>query len=67
MKKVKFGFQYIKKPTPKLYLRVGNSLVSVSTFISGYAFFNNHQIIGWVGIGTGALGTLITRMFTDQI
>ena len=63
--KVKFGFQHITKPTPKLYLRVGNSLLAVSTFISGYAFFNSHEILGWIGVGTGALGTLITRMFTE--
>lgn len=66
MKRVKFGFQYIKKPTPKLYIRVGNSLLGISTFISGYAFFNSHPVIGWVGVSTGMVGTLITRMFAED-
>lgn len=62
---MKFGLKELKKPTPKLMKRIGASLLSVSVFVSGYAFYNNQEYIGIFGLVTGVVGTFITNMFSE--
>lgn len=54
------------KPTPKIWLKIGNTLLGVSVFVSGYSFFNEHEYIGILGISTGVLGTVLTKFFTAE-
>ena len=65
-KKTKFGFQHLLSTTPKIFKRLGNSLLAVSVFVSGYSFYNSHEYIGYIGIGSGILGTLLCNMFTQD-
>lgn len=62
---MKFGVKEFKKPTPKIMKRLGASLLAASTFISTYAFYNNHEYIGITGLVLGVLGTLIANMFSE--
>lgn len=55
-----------KKPTPKIWVRVGNSLLAVSTFVAGYSFYNSHEIIGIIGISIGVIGTILTNFFSAE-
>ncbi len=62
---MKFGLKEFNKPTPKLMKRLGTSLLSVSVFVSGYAFYNSHEVVGIIGLVSGILGTILTNMFSD--
>lgn len=64
-KKLKFGITHLSKSTPKFLKRLGNSLLAVSVFISGYAFYNAEPIIGVSGLVCGIVGTLLCNMFSD--
>ena len=63
---MKFGTKEFRKPTPKIMKRVGASLLSVSVFVSSYAFYNSHEYIGVIGLGSGILGTIISNMFSNE-
>ena len=45
--------------------RIGASLLSVSVFVSGYAFYNSQEYIGIFGLVVGVVGTFITNMFSE--
>lgn len=62
---MKFGLKEFRKPTPKVMKRLGASLLAVSTFISTYAFYNNHEYIGITGLVFGVVGTLLANMFSE--
>lgn len=62
---MKFGIKEFRKPTPKIMKKIGASLLSVSIFISGYAFYNSHEVVGMIGLGSGIIGTILTNMFSD--
>lgn len=62
---MKFGLKEFKKPTPKVMKRLGATFMSVSVFVSSYAFYNSHEVVGIIGLGSGILGTILTNMFSD--
>jgi len=63
---MKFGIKQLRKPTPKKMKRLGASLLSVSVFVSGYAFYNSHEYVGVIGLVCGVAGTFITSMFSES-
>lgn len=62
---MKFGLKEFKKPTPKLMKRLGATFMGISVFVSSYAFYNSHEVVGMVGLVSGIIGTIITNMFSD--
>lgn len=63
---MKFGFSNINKPTPAKMVKLGVSLVAVSTFIAGYGITTQTPWMGYTGLAIGALGTLLANMFSDE-
>lgn len=62
---MKFGLKEFKKPTPKVMKKLGATFMSISLFVSGYAFYNSHEAVGIIGLSSGIIGTIITNMFSD--
>lgn len=52
----------INKPTAPKWGKIGAALVSVSAFIATYGLTTNNQIVGFVGLSIGVIGTFITQM-----
>lgn len=63
---MKFGFSHFNKPTPAKMVKLGVSLVAVSTFIAGYGITEQTPWMGYTGLVIGAAGTLFTNMFSDE-
>ena len=55
------------KPTPKKWRIFGDSLLAVSTFISGYAALQGHEIVMIIGLSIGVIGKFLTNFFIDDI
>lgn len=52
----------INKPTSPRLGKIGAALVSVSAFIAGYGLTSGNQIVGFIGLGIGVIGTLVTQI-----
>ena len=52
----------LNKPTQAKMVKLGVSLVAVSGFISASAFATAHDVIGYIGIGCGIVGTFIVNI-----
>lgn len=62
----KFSFKHIKYPTPKKWRHLGNSLLAVSVFISGFAFVADYKYIAFTGLLLGAVGKFLTSFFKED-
>lgn len=60
-----FKFKNLKKSTPAKFVKIGVALVSVSAFIAGYGLTQGNEIVGYIGLGLGVIGTLFVNMFND--
>lgn len=54
------------RSTPKTWKKLGNTLLSLSVFISGFSLYEGYKWISIASFITGVLGTLLTRFFTDE-
>lgn len=52
----------IHKPTSARMSKLGLALVSVSTFIAGYALTQDNITVGFIGLGIGIVGTFIINI-----
>lgn len=53
------------KPTPKKWRKIGDSLLAVGTFISGYAALSGNVIIIWTALALGVGGKFLTNFFSE--
>jgi hypothetical protein len=65
MKKIKL--RHLQAPTPAKWVKIGIALLSVSTFISASAFAADKDIIGYVSLGLGVIGTFISNLFKTDV
>jgi hypothetical protein len=61
----KISVKNIHKPTPAKWSKFGLACVASSAFISASAFASQHEIIGYIGLGIGFVGTFISTLFAE--
>ena len=54
------------KPTPKKWRNLGDSLLGVSTTITGYAIMDNTQWLALASLGLGVIGKFLTNFFSED-
>ena len=59
----KLAFKHINHPTSPTMTKIGASCVALATFIAGYGLTSQNQIVGFVGLGIGAVGTIISIFY----
>jgi hypothetical protein len=65
-KKVKFGYKYYFKPTPKRLRIFGDSLAAGSLFVAGLAIVNGYEKIAMGVAIAGWVGKFISNFFNDE-
>jgi len=63
MKKIKL--KNLNKPTSAKMSKLGIALVSISAFISGYGVTSGKEVVGYVGLCMGIVGTFLVNMYND--
>lgn len=53
------------KPTPKLMLKIGDSLLALSLFITGFAVIMENKTLAIIFIIIGAIGKFGTNLFKE--
>lgn len=53
-------------PTPKVWVKIGNSLLGAGLTIATFAVANDYKIIGIVAVCLGGLGKFISTFFVDD-
>lgn len=53
-------------PTPKVWRRLGDSLLAVSTFITGYGISADVHWVAYAGLITGVAGKFMTNFFKKE-
>ena len=66
MKKKKFNWKGYYEPTPKLFRKVGDSLMIAGSMISGAAIYNDNDIVAMICLYVGVFGKFMTNFFTDE-
>lgn len=67
LKMIKKAHKHYSLPTPVVWRKIGDSLLLVSTSVTGYTIFAGGE--KWVAIFslvTGILGKFITNFFKDE-
>lgn len=59
----KISIKNIQDPTPAKWSKFGLACVSVAVFISGYGLTSGDKLVGYIGLGIGALGTFLSTLF----
>lgn len=59
----KLTLENFKKPTPKIWRRVGMALTAVSGFMAGFLFFAENKSIMIAALIVGVIGTFLTTFF----
>jgi len=56
----------LNKPTPARMAKLGMTILSVSTFIAGYGITANNDIVGYIGLACGIIGTFLTNLYATK-
>lgn len=59
------GWREYFRPTPKNIQRMGDALVALSLFATGYAVIMESKIVAIIFIALGAIGTFGQKFFYD--
>lgn len=54
------------KPTPSKWRKLGDTLLGVSTTITGYSLYVDLKWVAGVALALGVLGKFLTNFFTDD-
>ena len=54
------------KPTPKKWRQLGDTLLGVSTTITGYSLYVDLKWVAAVALALGVVGKFLTNFFTDD-
>jgi len=66
MKKTKCGISHYNKPTPKKWRILGDTLLSVSAFITAEAISHDVNWLGYTALGIGVVGKFLTNFFAEE-
>jgi len=66
MKKLKFGWKYYFRPTPKRLRVFGDSLAAAGAFGAGIFVMNGHPIVGTVVMVVAIIGKFISNFFAEE-
>ena len=53
-------------PTPKKWRKLGDTLLAVSTTITGYAVYEDIKWVALTALTTGVIGKFLTNFFTEE-
>ena len=53
-------------PTPKKWRKLGDTLLAVSTAITGFAMYENVKWVALTALITGVVGKFLTNFFTEE-
>ena len=53
------------KPTPVLFRKIGDALLGVSTFITGYGIASDHDWVAYTALFIGVVGKFLTNFFSE--
>ena len=56
---------YFETGTSKLWWKIGDSLLAVSTFITGYGILEEMKWLAMAALVVGVIGKFLTNMFKD--
>lgn len=55
----------INKPTPAKWSKIGLACVAISAFIASYGLTADNNVVGYVGLAIGVVGTLIANLTSN--
>ena len=62
----RFGWQQLRRKTPRALRRLGNALAAMATFGAGLSYYENHPRLAF-GFGlTGAIGKFLAELFGED-
>jgi hypothetical protein len=62
-RKVTFSLRNLNRKTPKILFRIGNTLLTLSTFVTGYEFYQNDTKMALYSLAAGVIGKTLTELF----
>jgi hypothetical protein len=62
-KKYSFGLNQLRKETPLILFKIGNTILTLSTFITGYEFYQNDPKMALYSLIGGVVGKTLTELF----
>jgi hypothetical protein len=54
------------RPTPAKWRKLGDTLLGISTTITGYSLYNNLQWVAGIALVLGVLGKFLTDFFVED-
>jgi hypothetical protein len=52
------------RPTPELYRKLGDALLSISTFITGFAIYEEMKWLAFTALIIGSAGKFLTNFYS---
>ena len=62
----KFGWNSYFKPTPRLFRRIGDSLLAVCAFAATYTILQEYRVVSLVILFLGIVGKFLTNFFSEN-
>lgn len=53
-------------PTPKIFKKIGNSLLASSTLVAGYSMYAGFEWVAIVAVACGVIGKFLTEFTTED-
>jgi len=63
---MKFDLNGYYKPTPKNFRKLGDTLLGMSQFLTGYAVVMDEKWLAFVCIAIGTIGKGMTNFFVEE-
>ena len=54
------------RPTPKFYRKLGDALLAVSTFVTGFAIYEEFNVIAIIALVVGVFGKFLSNFFSED-
>jgi hypothetical protein len=62
-KRYSFGLSQLRKKTPIMLFKLGNTILTLSTFITTYEFYQNDTRMALYSLVAGVVGKTLTELF----
>ena len=53
-------------PTPKIFRKIGDSLLASSTLVAGYSMYAGFEWVAMVAVACGVIGKFLTNFTTED-
>lgn len=63
----KFSHKNLQAPTPAKWVKIGLTLLAVSAFISTSAFAADKDVLGYIALSFGVVGTILSNFFKTSV